>query len=61
MLVQPRRQRFKPVYGSVDTRPMVTLELTLAAGEAFIGDEQVADLGRRIAESPIRRYAGNGH
>jgi hypothetical protein len=22
-------------------------------------DEQVADLGRRIAESPIRRYAGN--
>ena len=24
-------------------------------------DEQVADLGRRIAESPIRRYAGNGH
>ena len=57
MLVQPRRQRFKPVYGSVDTRPMVTL----AEGEAFIGDEQVADLGRRIAESPIRRYAGNGH
>jgi hypothetical protein len=22
-------------------------------------DEQVADLGRRIAESPIRRYSGN--
>ena len=26
-----------------------------------LSDEQVADLGRRIAESPIRRYAGNGH
>jgi hypothetical protein len=25
-----------------------------------LSDEQVADLGRRIAESPIRRYAGNG-
>ena len=24
-----------------------------------LSDEQVADLGRRIAESPIRRYAGN--
>ena len=57
MLVQPRRQRFKSVNGSVDTRPMVTL----AEGEAFIGDEQLADLGRRIAVSPIRRYAGNGH
>ena len=22
-------------------------------------DEQVAELGRRIAESPIRRYSGN--
>src|SRR5688500_20244920 len=25
-----------------------------------LSDEQVADLGRRIAESPIRRYSGNG-
>jgi hypothetical protein len=25
-----------------------------------LSDEQVADLGRRIAESPIRRYTGNG-
>ena len=24
-----------------------------------LSDEQVADLGRRIAESPIRRYSGN--
>jgi hypothetical protein len=24
-----------------------------------LSDEQVAELGRRIAESPIRRYAGN--
>lgn len=26
-----------------------------------LSDEQVAELGRRIAESPIRRYASNGH
>lgn len=25
-----------------------------------LSDEQVAELGRRIAESPIRRYSGNG-
>lgn len=25
-----------------------------------LSDEQVADLGRRIAESPIRRFSGNG-
>ncbi len=25
-----------------------------------LSDEQVADLGRRIAESPIRRFTGNG-
>jgi hypothetical protein len=33
-----------------------------AAGFATdnLSDEQVADLGRRIAESPIRRYSGNG-
>jgi hypothetical protein len=32
-----------------------------AAGFATdtLTDEQVADLGRRIAESPIRRYSGN--
>jgi hypothetical protein len=114
MLVQPRVRPFKQLPGSVDTRPMVTLELTLAEGEAMkswllkpaadgsaaiddenaksvmvklgaqldfiegvsrvreeleqagfatdnLSDEQVADLGRRIAESPIRHYAGNGH
>jgi hypothetical protein len=26
---------------------------------AHLSDEQVAELGRRIAESPIRRYSGN--
>jgi hypothetical protein len=26
-----------------------------------LSDDQVADLGRRIAESPIRHFAGNGH
>ena len=78
ILVQPRSRPFKQSPGRVDTRPMVTLELTLAEGEAMkswflkpaadssaatenLSDDQVGDLGRRIAESPIRRYAGNGH
>jgi hypothetical protein len=114
MLVQPRRRPFKQMPGRVDTRPMVTLELTLAEGEAMkswhlkpaadgsaaiddedaksvmvklgahldfiegvsrvleeleqagfatenLSDDQVADLGPHITESPIRRHAGNGH
>lgn len=114
MLVQPAAARSKPLRGRVDTRQMVTLEFTLAEGEAMkslllkpaadgsaaIDDEdarsvmaklgavldfiegvskvleeleqgglatdnlskkQVAALGPHITESPIRRYAGNGH